>query len=397
MRSPFVPGAPDQDPMPDTVFEFAELKAYVGFGPDDEGELAALQGIAEQRLPELLDEFHETIRRHPDARAAILDPDSEAHPHRGGLAEWVGSLLSGPYDDTYARRHRGIEKAHAHHRLPQRYMLTAMNVVRRWFHDLCCELHHGDVPRIRACTRAIDRVLDIELALMLGIYRDEMLASMRRQERLATIGELAAGIQHELKNPLAAVGAAAFALRERRAVQADPRSRALLDHLVENVERASELVTDLLSFARLKEPLRAPVTVDELVESAAARIALPPRCRLTLDLDPALPAVMADKAQVRQILINLLQNAVEASTEGGDVRVTSRLVDGVLHVVVSDDGEGISPQDVERAFEPLWSTKPSGVGLGLSLSRHLAQANGATISLSPRPSGGTDATLVLKP
>lgn len=376
--------------------EFEELKRYVGFGPEDEAELAALQARAEANLTPLLDAFYGTIARHREAVSVFRDPDQDIPRQRKLLGHWVLSLLQGPYDEAYAKRRAGIGRAHVRHRLPQRYMLSAMNIIRQWFTRLCIDAYAPDPERLLRALNAVNRILDIELALMLGTYRDDLLASMQRKERLATIGELAAGIQHELKNPLAAVSAAAFALGERRAVKADPRSRALLEHLQENVARASELIGDLLSFARLHAPASAPVSVDELVEAATLRISLPPRCRLILDLDPALPPVVVDKAQMVQVLINLLQNAVEACTDGGEIRVTSRLADGGVQIVVSDNGVGIDPADVERAFEPLYSTKPAGVGLGLSLSRHLAQANGADLRLAPRPGGGTDAIVTLK-
>jgi signal transduction histidine kinase len=239
----------------------------------------------------------------------------------------------------------------------------------------------------------VERILDIELAVMLATYRDDLMEQMRRQERLATIGELAAGINHELKNPLAAIGASLFALQERRAVLADPRSRELTQRIGESVDRSTELITDLLSFARLSAPRKEPVAAEALVSQAVARIRLPARSHLTLDLDPALPDLEVDGAQIVQCLINLLQNAIEASPRGGAIRIRSRLTSGRVSLSIADEGEGVPVDDLERVFEPLFTTKPDGVGLGLALSRHLAEANGASLTLANAAPCGAIATL----
>jgi signal transduction histidine kinase len=123
---------------------------------------------------------------------------------------------------------------------------------------------------------------------------------------------------------------------------------------------------------------------------------MPPMLGLTLDLDPELPPVKVDAAQMEQVLVNLLTNALEACGEEGTVRVTSRLVQGKVEVTVADDGVGIPERDLARVFEPLYSTKPEGVGLGLSLSQHLSRANGARISIRSALDEGTAVTLTFR-
>jgi two-component system, NtrC family, sensor histidine kinase HydH len=374
-------------------FFLRELKSYVGWTEQDELELARLQAPAAQRLPQLLDDFYGAIRAHPGALAVFKDPERQIPKQRATLICWVESLLRGPYDAVYVERRMAIGRAHVKHRMPQRYMLSSMNVVRRWFADVIAE-HHSDDAESAACAlKAVERILDIELAVMLATYRDDLMEQMRRQERLATIGELAAGINHELKNPLAAIGASLFALQERRAVLADPRSRELTQRIGESVDRSTELITDLLSFARLSAPRKEPVAAEALVSQAVARIRLPARSHLTLDLDPALPDLEVDGAQIVQCLINLLQNAIEASPRGGAIRIRSRLTSGRVSLSIADEGEGVPVDDLERVFEPLFTTKPDGVGLGLALSRHLAEANGASLTLANAAPCGAIATL----
>jgi two-component system, NtrC family, sensor histidine kinase HydH len=380
----------------DNATDIDELKSYVGFTDRDEVELAALQGAAAADIDELLSRFYGTIDAHEGARRVFKNPEKQRPRLRRSMTSWVLTLLEGPYDTGYAARRLAIGRAHVENQMPQRYMLTSMNVIRSWFMEVCVRTHSEDVGRLIASIHAVDRILDIELAMMLATYRDDLLARMQRQERLATLGELAAGIHHELKNPLAAIRTSAYALRERRSVRADARARGLLERIEGNVDRATEIITDLLSFARLRNPTREDVPVDTLVRGAVARVTIPPALQLTLDLDPELPAVTVDVAQMEHVLVNLLVNAFDACSGDGTVRITSRMVMGQVSVVLADDGEGIPERDLARVFEPLYSTKPEGVGLGLSLSQHLARANGAKLSIRSTHGEGTAVTLTFK-
>lgn len=378
------------------ALDIDELKSYVGFSSGDEAELAALQGPAESDIQELLNRFYGTIDAHAGAQRVFKDPVKQRPRLRGSMENWVLTLLQGPYDADYAQRRLAIGRAHVRNQMPQRYMLTSMNVIRGWFVELCARTHAGDPERVLAATHAVNRILDMELAIMLATYRDDLLMRMQRQQRLATLGELAAGIHHELKNPLAAVRTSAFALRERRSVRADARARSLLDRIEGNVDRATEIITDLLSFARLRNPTREQLGPNALVRAAVGRVTIPAELELTLDLDPELPPVRVDAAQMEQVLVNLLTNAFEACEGRGSVRVRSRLIAGRIALHVTDDGEGIPERDLARVFEPLFSTKPEGVGLGLSLSQHLARANGARLSIESAHGEGTTVTITFE-
>jgi len=373
---------------------FEELKRYVGWGPADEFELHALVEEAARALPALLDRFYKTIEAHSEARRVFSDPEAQLPRQRKMLSNWVETLLQGPWDEAYAARRHAIGKAHVRHQMPQRYMLTAMNLIRGWFIDVCHDAH-GSTERCKRAMLAVDRLLDIELAMMLDTYRDDLMLKMQRQERLATIGELGASVHHELKNPLAAIELSAQVLGERRSVRADPEARRLLQRVQVNVARSSRIISDLLSYARLQNPERRPTSVDQLVRTAASRVRLPARCDLLIDVDPELPRVSVDSAQLEQVLVNLLTNAADACEDGGHIRIVGRLAGSSVRVDVVDDGVGIDPALASRLFEPLFTTKPEGIGLGLSLSRHLVVANRGTLSLHGAPGKGTTASVVL--
>jgi signal transduction histidine kinase len=398
---------PDDMPLPLTAISAArlydppgeskinEIKRYIGFGPTDEEHLQALAVLVEPRIDGLLDRFYEAIDGHDGARRVFKDPVAQGPRQRRMLAEWVRTTLRGPWDTAYAARRVAIGKAHVTNQMPQRYMVTAMNVVRGWFLDVIFETHRQDPAQCHASMKAIERVLDLELTLMLDTYRDDMLARMQRQERLATIGEIGASIHHELKNPLAAIASSAFALGERRAVLADGQARELVRKIESNVARSARIVNDMLSYARLAEPSRHPHDLEDLLREAVGRVRLPGAVALTLDIDPQLPPAIVDRVQIEQILVNLLTNAVEACGGRGNVVVTARSSDHELQVQVLDGGVGLQPGQLEQLFEPLFTTKSDGVGLGLSLSRHLAHANRGTLALQAGERGGAVATLTL--
>jgi signal transduction histidine kinase len=376
-----------------TESAFAELKRFVGFGPADEFELARLRPAAEAGLPVLLQRLSGPIGEHEEVRTVFSDPQVRTRQLGASVTAWVRNVLQGPWDDSYPERRELIREAWIEQHLPQRFMVGIYDVARRWFTELCVQEHGADGDLLVPALDAVARTLDLDLSLMLASSRDDLLARIARHERLAMLGELSAGIHHELKNPLAAISATAFALQERRALQADPRARELLTRVMHNVRRANEIVGRMLSLTRVRDPALHRTSVEKLVERALDHCCVPPGRRLTVDLDPTLPEIRVDTAHIEQVLLNLLENAFHACRDGGDVRVIGRTVNGDVQLGVSDDGAGIPASDIRRVFEPLFSTKPEGTGLGLALGRRLVQANGGSISLASEVGKGTTVTL----
>jgi two-component system, NtrC family, sensor histidine kinase HydH len=380
-------------PPPVEESTLVELKRFVGFDARDELELAGLRDAAEGSIDILMKRLADRIGEHDRARAVLSEPEVD----RGGLRDvvrgWLGLLLGGPWDESYRARRLALRETHIERNLPQHVIQGMYNLVRRWLVELAFERHAADPQRLRGVLDAIERAVDLDAALMLEIRREDLLARIKRHERLAMLGELSAGIHHELKNPLAAIAATVFALQERRTLRADPRARELLNRVRANVVRSNEIVGRMLSLTRVRDPALGPAGVEGIVERALAHCRAPAGVRLTVDVDPALPDIEVDSAQVEQVLLNLLDNAFHACREGGDVRILGRLADGAVQIAVVDDGTGVKSSDVRRVFEPLFSTKPEGTGLGLALGRRLVEANGGTITLVSDPGRGTTVTL----
>jgi signal transduction histidine kinase len=205
---------------------------------------------------------------------------------------------------------------------------------------------------------------------------------LARKERLALLGQLAGGVGHELRNPLGAIGNAAYYLRMRLGDAADAKVGKHLGILDGEVRRANKIVSDLLDFSRVKQPKRVPTHVSNIVADALARQPRPDTVRLELALPDALPAVAVDPDQVGQVFLNLVINAIEAMPDGGALTVRSEARGDSVITSVSDTGHGIPPENLEKIFQPLFTTKTKGIGLGLAVSRRLVEANGGTLTVS---------------
>jgi signal transduction histidine kinase len=217
--------------------------------------------------------------------------------------------------------------------------------------------------------------------------------ALLRSERLAAIGRIAAQITHEIRNPLSSISLNAEELGERA-----PDARELCDAIVREVDRLTGITEEYLRFARLPKPQlqRADVneTVRDLLDFVRPELEAG-GVRVTASLAPGLPRVLADVAQLRQLLLNLLRNAREAMPSGGSLHVATRADEGLVSVEIHDTGQGISPERMERIFDPFFTTKARGTGLGLAMAQEIAQEHGGQLLCESVAGEGTVFTLRL--
>jgi signal transduction histidine kinase len=216
-----------------------------------------------------------------------------------------------------------------------------------------------------------------------------------RSERLALIGQLAGGVGHELRNPLGAIGNAAYYLRMKLGQGGDPKVQKHLGILEEETRRANKIVTELLDFSRVKQPNRVPADLAELVTAVLGREALGETIRVVTEIPSGLPQVQVDPDQVTQVLLNLVHNAAEAMPSGGTLTIRATAGQGWVHCGVIDTGVGIPDANMGKIFQPLFTTKTRGIGLGLAISRRLAETNGGTLTVESREGEGSTFTLTL--
>lgn len=220
-----------------------------------------------------------------------------------------------------------------------------------------------------------------------------------RAEKLAAIGQLASGVGHELRNPLGAIKNAALYLKRKIAkselATSEPRIIEFIDLIDEEVDRANKVITDLLSFSRVGKPAVSLVNVGGILRSALARIAVPENVEVSLAIDPTLPMVMVDSGQIEQVFINIILNALEAMPEGGRLEIRTRAEADYVKVEFSDSGCGIPQSVIGKIFDPLFTTKAKGIGLGLALTKSIIERHGGDIGVTSQEGKGTTFILSL--
>ncbi len=221
-------------------------------------------------------------------------------------------------------------------------------------------------------------------------------AELVRKERLAGVGELAAVIAHEVRNPLGAIFNALSQLRRSARFESSDAA-FLLDVLHQEGERLNRIVGDLLDFARPSSPRMVPASVDKVLRSAielTSRSLSTEKVRWVVDVQADLPPVAMDEHLMLQALVNVLTNAVEAEGGTGVIEVHVRdLHDGTLRLSVEDEGSGVSAENMPRVFEPFFSTKANGTGLGLAIVKRTVESHGGEVRIASRPGRGTIVTL----
>lgn len=242
-----------------------------------------------------------------------------------------------------------------------------------------------------------------ELGELAGAFNamTQRLAETQRQlaqaDKLASVGRLAAGVAHEINNPLTGVLSYATLLRKR--LEGDAESCDDLDVIVRETVRCRGIIRGLLDFARPTPPARKPMDLNEVVRRAVSVVVTQlslNQVDLSLDLAEGLPEVLADANQIQQVAVNLMLNAGDAIGEaGGQIRVITRPGEaGSVELAVQDDGCGIPAEDLPRIFEPFYTTKGKhGTGLGLAVSWSIVEAHGGALDVQSEPGHGTILTL----
>ncbi|MEE8373848.1 MAG: PAS domain S-box protein [Dehalococcoidia bacterium] len=213
--------------------------------------------------------------------------------------------------------------------------------------------------------------------------------------RLAAVGELAAGVAHELNNPLSAVQAFAQFLSSN--ADLDESIKSDIDTIYKEAQRASRITSNLLSFARMYRPERSPISMNQVIEDSLELYAYRMRVNnieVTIDLDAGLPKTIADFHQMQQVFVNILTNAEQAMSEAhgeGKLVVASQKAGDTIRVSFADDGPGILEENLERMFDPFFTTKEvgKGTGLGLSICRGILQDHGGQIRAISKLGEGT--------
>jgi signal transduction histidine kinase len=219
---------------------------------------------------------------------------------------------------------------------------------------------------------------------------------MKRAERLSAIGQLSAGLAHEIRNPLASISGAAAILARSQAL--DPKNAKCLEIITSESERLNGLLTSFLNFARPRPPRLQMVRLGPVLENVlelASHGVRGKAVRFERSVADALPPVECDPEQLEQVLLNLMINAIEASPDGGTVTLSASAAEGGIAIGVADQGHGVAPAHIDRLFDPFFTTKEHGTGLGLPVAHQIVRQMGGSLAARANAGQGMTFSVVL--
>jgi len=220
-----------------------------------------------------------------------------------------------------------------------------------------------------------------------------------RSEKLAAIGKLAGGVGHELRNPLGAIKNAAYYIRGKvinsELAKTEPRVIEFLGIMDDEISSSNKIISDLLNFSRVAKPTVSPAKIRKVMEDALSRLTVPENVDVINKVDANLPEVEIDADQIRQVFVNIATNAIQAIPEGGKLTIDARKGDKFLEVTISDTGDGISEDVIGKIFDPLFTTRAKGIGLGLAVCKSIIERHGGAIGVESKVGEGATFTVKL--
>ncbi len=242
------------------------------------------------------------------------------------------------------------------------------------------------------------RKLNEELELKVQLRTQQLLQAQEnlvRKEKLAVLGQVAGSVGHELRNPLGVMSNAVYFLQTVLG-DANESVREYLDIIKNEIIGSERIVSDLLDSVRTKPPQPETVEVAHLMEQTLRKCVVPSSVTVRLDIPDFLPPVMVDPLQIHQVFRNLISNAIDAMPDGGtlEIRMAEDRVKGNVTVSVRDTGVGMTPEQLDKLFQPLFTTKARGIGLGLVVVKNLTEANGGKVEVQSAAGKGSEFRVV---
>jgi two-component system, NtrC family, sensor kinase len=262
----------------------------------------------------------------------------------------------------------------------------------------------GEDSILEIATSSVKRLEEVSTELIIT-FRDitESKKSeeiIRRMDRLSSLGQLSAGIAHEIRNPLSGIKLNLQLLSKK--VKEDPESTEKVIDSLEGIRRINNLIKSVLNFARPTVPMFKRDYLQRVVKDTVGIMEAQlkrEKIRVIMDLPAAVPEIAFDENQIRQVFVNLLLNAMGAMPDGGTIKITGSMDNyepgkaGLFHLVIADNGSGIPQDHLPKIFDPFFTTKPEGTGLGLSIVHKILEQHKAIVEVESSNSGGTVFTL----
>jgi len=209
-----------------------------------------------------------------------------------------------------------------------------------------------------------------------------------KSERLAAIGELAAMVGHDLRNPLTGIDGATYYLKTKFGSEMDEKTREMFEIIEKDIECANNIITDLLEYSREIRLEMAETNPKSIMKETLSMIKVPENIQV-LDFTQSEPKIEVDAERIQRVFVNIIQNAFDSMPEGGKLTIKSHEVDGSLEIAFQDTGTGMPRGVLKKIWTPLFTTKAKGMGLGLSICKRFVEAHGGRISVKSKVGVGT--------
>lgn len=376
------------------VERYQKLQRYIGWQDEDIPRIRVAQTVLQPYLEPLIQDFYATIQQFPEALKTITGGQAQIERLKRTLRTWLTELLSGPYDADYILRRWKVGYRHVEIGLDQLYADAALSRMRGRMVTLLEDHWTASREELRDTLASLRKLLDLEFAIITSAYQAEYLAKLQRAERFAALGQLTGGIAHEMRNPLNVIKTSVYYLQNARQLTPE-KSAEHLQRIGKQVEAANNVISALSTFTTQPHSNARAFSAQAVVERAIEDASLPPTIEVELIAAPGLPSAMGDEDQIQIVIANLVHNARDAMPDGGRLTVTLSQVDGLISIDVSDTGHGIPPEILHQVMEPFFTTKARGIGLGLAISRSIAEWNRGSLTASSQPGSGATFQLSL--
>lgn len=381
--------------QPEQIFQrYQELQRYVSWSADDAQRVKDARALVEPHFEELVDDFYHEINQHPNARKVITGGEEQIVRLKQTLRAWLAELFSGKYDEQYVARRWQVGYRHVEIGLDQVYTNVALSRLRRGMLSIINRHEQAPIAARSDMRQSLNVLLDLDLAIIEDAYQVEYRRRQKQTEQLATIGQVAGGIAHELRNPLNVVKTSVYYLLNSRSAPPE-KVQTHLERINRQVGLADGVITALNSFAKLPVPAVEPVEVEPFLREVLESTSVPSNIEVSVVVQLETPHLLADAAQLRIALSNLVRNARDAMKDGGQLTLSADADGDCVKLEVADTGTGIEPALLSRIMEPLFTTKARGIGLGLAISRAIVEKHNGRIAVASQVNQGTVFTVYI--
>ncbi len=379
----------------ESYFErYRQLQAYVGWSPADATRIASAKQLVAPSFPEMIDDFYATIKRTDNAVKVLTGGDTQIKRLKQSLTSWINQLFDGNFDEVYVDQRLRVGHRHVEIGLDQVYTNVALSRLRSSINQTVISKWRGDQTELAETITSVNRIMDLDLAVIEDAYQIAHTKRQKQEERYATIGKVSGGIAHEVRNPLNIMKTSIYYLKNAKNISDEKRDKHI-SRIEAAIDDSNQIVSALSEFARLPEPNLTAISIEKIVQEAISKNVLPeepPKERMRFSVACSLSDdnILGESAQLLIAFGNLIRNACHAVNYEGEVEIVVGERNGKKMVAIKDNGIGIEEKNIKRILEPLFTTKPKGIGLGLAITKAILDSHHAELTVDSKVGQGSE-------